>query len=72
MDARTESRQTPLMPTYRVQGPHDAKPYLIEAGGFEYNEQRDAYLIEDITVFKGEPYKDDSMPLRLICPPVEL
>jgi hypothetical protein len=60
------------MPTYLIQGPHDAEPYTVEAGGFEYDEHRDAYFIENVRAFKGEPYRDDSLPLRLVTAPVEL
>jgi hypothetical protein len=66
------SRETSSVPTYRIQGPHDAEPYAIEATGFEHDLARDAYIFEDVTTRKGKLYTADRMPLRLIRPPIEL
>jgi hypothetical protein len=60
------------VPTYRIQGPHDAEPYVIEATGFDDDLTRDSYIFENVTTRKGKLYTADRMPLRLLGPPVEL
>ena len=60
------------MPTYRIQGPHDAEPYLVVAEDFEHDEKRDAYVFVNLTTRKGAPYTADRMPLRLVGRPIEL
>jgi hypothetical protein len=68
----TTARETAVMPIYRIQGPHDVEPYVIEAAGFEHDAARDAYVFEDVITRNGKLYTADQMPLRLIGPPVEL